>query len=62
MQECYDQHDIGHVFTQAGNPQQMYMLNALIAQFTMNANSICFLELSEAQDYTTALQCFYNHE
>lgn len=57
------QHDIEHVFTQPGNPQQ----NAYVERFNRTVRYEClnqhlFRELSEVQDYTTAWQHFYNHE
>lgn len=57
------QHDIEHLFTQPGNPQQ----NAYVERFNRTVRYEClnqhlFRELSEVQDYTTAWQHFYNHE
>lgn len=63
MEKQCEKHSIEHVFTQSGNPQQ----NAYVERFNRTVRYEClnqylFIDLSEAQDYTTACLHFYNHE
>lgn len=63
MKDWCDQYAIEHVFTQLGHPQQ----NAYVERFNPTVRYEClnqylFIDLSEAQDYTTVWQYFYNHK
>ena len=63
MDQWCKKHEIEHVFTQPGNPQQ----NAYVERFNRTVRYEClnqhlFDNIEEVQNYTTAWQYFYNHE